>query len=179
MGDHLYAPIGSGMMSAMELQETQDYDADPDTVFTMLCDRAWREDVCEATHAIDYSVSVEESGDTVVVTTTRVLPANVPEPIKSMVGDNIEIVQTESWSTTPDADEVRHAEVDVRISRQPASMTGTMTLAPRGAGTRQTVTGDVRVKIPLLGRRIEPEIAKAIRAALDKEGECARAYLAG
>jgi hypothetical protein len=163
------------MMAAMELEEIQDYDADPEAVFAMLCDQSWREEVCRATHAIDYSVSVDESDDSITVRTTRVLPANVPEPIKSLVGEHIEIVQTETWST---ADSItRHAEIDVRIARQPASMTGTMTLEPRGAGTRQTVVGDIRVRIPLLGRRLEPELAKAVRAALDKEGECARAYL--
>jgi hypothetical protein len=167
-----------GMMSAMELQETRDYDADPETVFAMLRDKAWREEVCQATHAVDYSVDVEEADDGVVtIEITRVLPANVPEPFKSMVGDHIEIVQTETWS--PAEDDVRHADIEVHVSKQPASMTGTMTLAPHGAGTRQTVTGDVRVRIPLLGRRIEPELAKAIRAALDVEAEQGRAYLDG
>jgi len=166
------------MMTAMELHEVQDYDADPDAVFAMFCDQTWREEVCRATHAIDYSVSVEESDGGVTVRTTRVLPAKVPEPIKSMVGEHIEIIQTETWSATIDGSP-RHADIDVRIAQQPASMTGTMTLEPHGSGTRQTVVGDVRVKIPLLGRRLEPEIAKAIRAALDKEGECARAYLTG
>jgi hypothetical protein len=170
--------VGSGMMAAMELQEIQDYDADTDAVFAMLCDQAWREEVCRATHAVDYSVTVEESDAGVTVRTTRVLPAKVPEPIKSMVGEHIEIVQTETWSAGSDGC-ARRAELDVRIARQPASMTGTMTLEPHGSGTRQTVVGDIRVKIPLLGRRLEPEIAKTIRAALDKEGECARAYLTG
>lgn len=162
----------------MKLEESQVYDADPDTVFAMLCDRAWREEVCRATHAVDFSVEVEETADGVTVRTTRLLPAEVPEPVKSMVGDHIEIVQDETWHPA-DGDGVRRADVDVRISRQPASMIGTMTLRPHGSGTRQTVTGDIRVRIPLLGRRLEPEIAEAIRAALDKEGECARAYLAG
>jgi hypothetical protein len=165
------------MMTAMELQETQDFDADPERVFAMFCDQAWREEVCRATHAIDYSVTVEKSGDTVVVRTTRVLPAQVPEPAKSLVGDTLEIVQTESWTAEPDGDSKRRAEVDLRISKQPASMTGTITLQPNGPGTRRTVTGDIRVRIPLLGRRIEPEIAKAISAALTKEQECARPYL--
>jgi hypothetical protein len=165
------------MMTGMELRETQDYDADPDRVFAMFCDRAWREEVCRATHAIDFSVSVEESGGTVVVRTTRVLPADVPEPAKSLVGDTIEIAQAESWTAEPDGDGTRRAEVDLRISKQPASMTGTITLRPNGSGTRRTVIGDIRVRIPLLGRRIEPEIAKAIRAGLDKEHQCAHPYL--
>jgi Protein of unknown function (DUF2505) len=165
------------MMAAMELQETRDYDADPEAVFAMFCDKAWREDVCQATHAVEYEVDIEESDDGLVtVNTTRVLPAKVPEPIKSMVGDHIEIEQTETW---PPADgDVRNAEIEVHIARQPASMTGTITLEPHGAGTRQTVTGQIRVRIPLLGRRLEPELAKAIRAALDTEAEHGQAYLA-
>lgn len=165
------------MMSAMDLQETQEFDADPDRVFAMLCDQAWREEVCRATHAIDYSVSVEKSDGTVTVRTTRVLPAEIPEPFKSMVGDRIEIVQVETWPAEPDRDGTRQAEVDMQISKQPASMTGTITLQPNGSGSRRSVNGDIRVKIPLLGRRIEPEIAKAVRAALDKEQQSARTYL--
>jgi Protein of unknown function (DUF2505) len=161
----------------MELQEAQDFDAAPDRVYAMFCDQAWREEVCRAMHAIDYAVSIEKSADTVVVRTTRVLPAQVPEPAKSLVGDTLEIVQTESWTAEPDGDGTRRAEVDLRISKQPASMTGTITLQPNGSATRRTVTGDIRVKIPLLGRRIEPEIAKAIRTALSKEIQCARPYL--
>lgn len=165
------------MMSAMNLQETQEFDADPDRVFAMLCDQAWREEVCRATHALDYSVSVEESDGTVTVRTTRVLPAEIPEPFKSMVGDRIEIVQVETWPAAPDGDGARRAEVDLQISKQPASMTGTIDLQSNGSRTRRTVNGDIRVKIPLLGRRIEPEIAKAVRAALDKEEQSARTYL--
>lgn len=167
------------MMSAMKLEETQDYDAPPGRVYAMLCDRAWREEVCRATHSIDYAVSVEESGEIVTVRTTRVLPAQVPQAVKAMVGDTLEIVQTETWTAGPDGDATRRADVDLQVTKQPASMTGTITLEPRGSGTRRTVVGDIRVSIPLLGRRIEPEIAKAIRAALDKEQESARAYLSG
>jgi uncharacterized protein DUF2505 len=167
------------MMSAMDLQETQDFDADPDRVFAMLCDQAWREQVCRATHSIDYSVGVEQSGGTVTVRTTRVLPAEIPEPFKSMVGNTIEIVQVESWPADPDGSGARRAEIDLQISKQPASMTGTITLQSNGSGSRRTVNGDIRVRIPLLGRRIEPEIAKAVRAALDNEREAARTYLAG
>ena len=105
------------MMSAMNLQETQEFDADPDRVFAMLCDQAWREEVCRATHAIDYSVSVEKSGGTVTVRTTRVLPAEIPEPFKSMVGDRIEIVQVETWPAEPDRDGTRQAEVDMTRRR--------------------------------------------------------------
>jgi hypothetical protein len=165
------------MMAAMELQETRDYDADPETVFAMFCDKAWREDVCQATHAVEYTVEIEESENGLLtVNTTRVLPAKVPEPIKSMVGEHIEIEQTETWP--PVDGDVRHAEIEVHIARQPASMTGTITLEPHGTGTRQTVTGQIRVRIPLLGRRLEPELAKAIRAALDTEAEHGQAYLA-
>jgi hypothetical protein len=167
------------MMSAMKLEETQDYDAPPDRVYAMLCDRAWREEVCRATHAIDYTVSVEESGETVTVRTTRVLPAEVPQAVKAMVGDTLEIVQTETWTAGPDGVGTRRADVDLQVTKQPASMTGTITLEPHGSGSRRTVVGDIRVRIPLLGRRIEPEIAKAIRAALDKEQESARTYLSG
>lgn len=161
----------------MELRETIEYDAPPDEVFAMLCDQAWREQVCAATHALRWNVTIDSSGPEVTVTVVREVPAQVPTAVRSMVGDTLEIVATEAWGpAAPDGS--RHADLQVLVSRQPASMTGGIQLEPTGAGSRETVVGEVKVDVPFFGRTIEPEVAKAIRAALVVEGETGRAYLA-
>ncbi len=165
------------MMNAMEMTETLTYDAEPTRVFEMLCDKSWREDVCKAVRAIDYAVSIEENGDELVVTTRRVLPARVPDAVRRLTGDTLTITQVERWGAAS-ADGSRTADLDVRVSGQPAGMTGDMHLSPVPGGTTHLVRGDVRVTVPFLGKKVEPQMARAFRAAVRTEGEVGRAYLA-
>jgi len=160
----------------MELLEALDYDAPPERVFAMLCDKAWRERVCEESRALRWDVRVDPRRDGATVTVVRVLPAQVPDVVKSMVGETIETVQTERWGPAG-ADGSRHGDFHVQIKGQPATVTGEVRLEPSGSGTRQAVVGDVRVKIPFIGKRIEPEIAKAIRAGIGVEHRLGVAYL--
>ena len=71
----------------------------------------------------------------------------------------------EQWSA-PEPNGARTAAVNLTVKGQPASMTGTMVLAPAPEGSTELVTGEVKVGIPFLGRQIEPEIVKVIEAAL-------------
>lgn len=169
--------VTKDMMGLMELHETLEYDADPDTVFAMLCDQSWREDVCRDVHALSYDVTVRQEGDTVVVRTERTMPAQVPDAIKKFVGDTIVVEQVETWGPAA-ADGARTADLVVDVKGKPARMEGTVTLAPVDGGSHEDIRGDVLVRIPLVGGKIEPEIVKAIRAAIRVEGTSGRAYLA-
>ncbi len=166
------------MMGRMELAETLEYDADPDTVFAMLCDKSWREEVCRDVHALSFDVSVRQEGDTVVIRTERTMPAEVPDAVKKFVGDTIVVEQVETWGTRG-ADGARTADLAVDVKGKPAQMVGTVTLEPVDGGSHEEIRGDVKVRIPFVGGRIEPEIVKAIRAAIRAEGASGRAYLAG
>ena len=159
------------------MNETLTYDADPATVFAMLCDKRWRERVCEAMHAVDHTVTMVESGDRVTVTTKRTMPAMVPEAVRRVTGDTITITQVEQWGPAA-TDGSRVADLQVSIAGQPAGMRGNVRLTPAGNGSTHAYRGDVKVNLPFLGKKIEPELVKAIRAAIRKEGDVGRAHLA-
>ncbi|MGH3423600.1 MAG: DUF2505 domain-containing protein [Nocardioidaceae bacterium] len=153
----------------MRLNESVPYEgATPQQVFELICDEGFRDDVCEKVHAVSHDVTVERDGDTAKVTITRVMPADVPDFIKKITGETVEVVQTEKWAR-PDADGSRTGTVEVRITGQPASMTGKTAVRAATGGATLSVDGDVTVKIPLLGKRFEPELANAIIAALRTE----------
>jgi uncharacterized protein YndB with AHSA1/START domain len=162
----------------MELRVETDYPAAPEAVFALLRDKAFRAAVCEATHAITHTVEVEATGEHVVVRTTQVLPAIIPDFVKKMVGETLEVEQTERWEPAQ-ASGAHSGAVSVKVTGQPAGMEGTRKLEASVNGTRGSVFGQVSVKVPFFGARIEPEIAAALKAAIDKEGEVARAWLAG
>ncbi|MGH3355506.1 MAG: DUF2505 domain-containing protein [Nocardioidaceae bacterium] len=162
----------------MDLRSELNYDAAPDDVFTMLCDEAFRTAVCKATGSTSYDVAVSRDGDGAQVRVRRVLPAQVPDFAKKFVGDHIEVVQTERWGG-PGPDGGRSADLKVEIPGKPGSVTGSVTLSPSAGGSRELITGDIKVSIPLVGRKLEGEVHRGITAAIKVEQRVGTKWLAG
>ncbi len=153
----------------MKLAESFNYEgADVESVFALISDQAFRTESCANQGATDYDVTVEASGGGVTVTLMRTQEAEMPDFVKKLTGNTVKVKQTEVWSA-PDADGSRTANVKVSIIGQPAEMVGTAKLKAAGSGTEFTVNGDVKVSIPFIGKKIEPEVAKAITASLREE----------
>lgn len=156
----------------MKLNETYSYgDADVESVFGLISSKDFRTEAAEDAGAGDVDIDVAESGGSVTITIVRTQPADAPDFVKKLTGDTVKVKQTEKWAA-PDADGTRRADVKVSIIGQPAEMLGTAVLrTTSGGGTEFTVNGDVTVKIPFIGKKIEPEVAKAIRGSLKGEVE--------
>lgn len=152
----------------MKIQQSYSYPAGIDAVYALITDKAFRSEACEQQGSLDYDVSVESDGDGHVVTIKRTMPAQMPEFVKKITGDTVKVVQTENWGPA-DSSGNRAADVKVEIVGQPAQMKGTATLTGGLEATEFTVDGDVKVALPIIGRKIEPEVAKAIKAALDAD----------
>jgi hypothetical protein len=165
------------MMDRMDVREEIVYDASPDAVFEMMCDKAFREKVCRAIGSIRYDVSVERTGDTAHIRNDRVMEADLPDVAKKVVGDTIELVQTEDWGAR-ESDGARSADFRVEIPGKPGAITGTVTLSPTREGSREVVAGQVKVSIPFVGRKLEQEVARGLKAALEVEGRVGARWLA-
>ena len=148
----------------------------PARVYELATDADFRGEVCEATHALDYDVSVDAHDDTAKVVVSRTMPADVPDFMKKMIGETVDVVQTEDWGA-PDADGQRTADVVVQIKGQPAVMNGTAAIVASGGEVVMQIEGDLKVSIPFFGKKVEPEIAKGIYAAVDKEQQTAATHL--
>ena len=150
------------------------YDAPPEDVAEMLADRTFRERVCEAMDSTRFDVSVEGAGEgmKVVVDQTQ-KAAGIPSFAKKFVGDTVQIIQRESWGSET------AAELVLEIPGKPGSLVGDIRLAVDGEGTVETVSGELKVKVPMLGGKLEELIARMIRAALRTEEKVGRAWLAG
>ncbi len=160
----------------MQVSRRQTYEAGPDRVWAMLTDPAYRDEVCAATGALSYDVdsAADDAGGTVRV--SRALPAPGHKAVRKLVGDTVTVEQTETWGPAEE-DGTRRAELRLVVKGQPASMTGTSTLAPDGSGATLDVEGELRVRIPLVGGSLERELATAITAGLAQELEVGRRYL--
>lgn len=154
----------------MKLNETFSYRADVETVYALITDQAFRTESCANQGAQDYDVTVDAHGDGATVTVIRTQDADLPDFVKKLTGNTVKVKQTEVWGG-PDGNGDRNADVKVSIIGQPAEMTGKARLSADGDGSEFTLNGDVKVSIPFIGKKMEPEVAKAITASLREEVE--------
>jgi hypothetical protein len=149
----------------MKFTETFTYsDTDVESVYALVSDAAFREESAAKSGGTEIEVTVEPYGDGHVVTIVRSQTADMPDVIKKFVGDTVKVKQTETWGG-PDASGNRSADLKFTVIGQPADMTGTATLT-QGDDPLFTLEGDVKVNVPFLGKKIEPEIVKAIVAGV-------------
>ncbi|PKH37186.1 DUF2505 domain-containing protein [Nocardioides alpinus] len=158
------------MMGVMKkLTKTLTYDAPAEAVTAMLDDPAFRQAVLERQRVLRGSVDID--GDVARIEQVR-SGADIPSFARSFVGDEIVIVQTETW-TSPTA-----AQIELAIPGKPGEAVGTLVLVESGGTTTETVELAVTVRIPLVGGKVEGMIADMVKHALDKEHEVGVEWLA-
>jgi uncharacterized protein YndB with AHSA1/START domain len=160
------------MMCAMEFRTELSYDASPDEVFAMLSDPAFREQVAEAQEvvSVDVRLTPTDDGFTLIidqVQNTKDLPAIA----KKIAGDATQAVITEEWSSHTSG------SISITAPGKPTAASGTITLAPDGDGTVEIVELDVKVKVPLVGGKLERLMADTIESGFRVEHTVGRAWL--
>jgi Protein of unknown function (DUF2505) len=162
----------------MDLRTEQRYDADPATVFDMLTDEAFLARKAQATGALRHEGSVDRDGDRVTVRLLRVMPPEVPDFVRRFVGDSIDLDQTDVWEPAA-ADGSRTGSIRITMGGAPVQLTGSMRLAPSGAGSKASIDAQIKAAIPLFGGKIEKAVHDALLQAVRVEEETGRAWLDG
>jgi hypothetical protein len=143
-------------------------------VHSMLADPDFRRAVCDRMGVLRNEVTIEASGEGMTVVIDQIQASQgIPSFAKKFVGEEIQIVQSEEWSTPVKGD------IHVTIPGKPGEMTGTALLAEDPDGTTETVNMSVKVNIPVVGGRIEGLIAGLLSKALRAEHQEGVEYLAG
>ncbi len=157
---------------AKRLVHEMAYDAPMSDVAAMLADPAFREEVCERQGVISAMVSIDSDDAGMQVTIDQVQSARgIPSFARKFVGEEINIIQEESWSTPTEGD------ITVTIPGKPGEMTGTARLTQSGGTTTETVEMTIKVSIPLVGGKIEGLISDLLLDALQAENAVGRDYL--
>jgi len=151
----------------MKLNVENRYAATVEQTFVSHITRSVREEACRQSGAKSWSVDIAEAADGGArVQVDRTMSPELPDYIAKLIGGSVTIRQIEEWSA-PAADGSRTATVKLTIVGQPASMNGRAELVPTpDGGSKEVITGDVKVAVPIIGSRFEPEIAKVIEAGM-------------
>ncbi len=156
------------------LRHEMRYDgATPGQVYAMLSNPEFRDRVCEYQRYPRRTVAITPSGAGMTVKIDQYRPATeVPSFARKLVGEELNIVQEESWSSPTNGD------LHVTIPGKPGDMLGTITLVGDATGTTETVAVDVKASIPLIGGKIEGLISEMLVRALRAETKVGRIWLA-
>jgi carbon monoxide dehydrogenase subunit G len=159
-------------MCAMKVRHEIRYDATPEAVFEMLADPEFRERACEAQDVISADVRLERSGDGFTLVVDQLQKTDdLPSFARTFAGDSTQAIQREEW-----ADATR-GTLRIEAPGKPTSASGTITLEPDGSGTREVVELEIKVKVPLIGGKLEKLMAEKVSSGMDVEHEVGVAYL--
>ena len=162
------------MMTAMKIRHEMSYDARVDEVYAMLTDPAFRQKSCAAMGVVSADVSVDAVGSGMTVVIDQVQRTEgIPSFAKKFAGETTPAIQTEEW------DDSSGASLVVTTPGKPSRISGRLTLTADGDRTVEAFEGEAKVKVPLLGGKLEPLMADLFKAGMDKEHAAGVAWLAG
>jgi hypothetical protein len=140
-----------------------------DQVSAMLMTPAFREAVCDAQRdMVRRTVSVDGTSVTVDQTQSG---DRIPGFAKKFVGDEIRILQEETWGSP------LRGDITVTIPGKPGQIAGTATVEEVGSGVVERVVLEIRVGIPLVGGKIEGLVGDKLLKSLKTENEVGRRWL--
>lgn len=162
------------MMTPMRFRHELAYDSPPDEVFAMLADPAFREKVAAAQEVVSADITLTPNGEGFDLVSDQVQDtAGLPTIAKKIAGDTTQAVITEHWA------DARGGSLEITAPGKPTSAVGTIALLESGSGTSEVVELEIKVKVPLIGGKLESLMADTIRAGIEVEQTVGAAWLAG
>ena len=162
------------MMPTMKLRHEISYDAPLADVYAMLADPAFRKASADAMGVISADVTITPQGDGIRVHIDQVQPTDgVPGFAKRFAGETTRAVQTEEW------DSPAGGTITIETPGKPTSIKGTLALSESGGRTTETLEAEVKVKVPLIGGKLESLMADLVAKGMDQEQGAGVAWLEG
>ena len=162
------------MMAPMLFRHELTYAAPPDEVFAMLADPAFREKVCAAQDVVSAEITLTPNGSGFDLVSEQVQDtAGLPSIAKKIVGDTTTAVLTEHW------DDASVGTLAIEAPGKPTSARGSITLQATASGTTEVIELEIKVKVPLIGGKLEGLMADTIKSGIEIEQTVGAAWLAG
>ncbi len=163
----------------MKVQYDKDVLADPTGIFSVLTNEDFLRGYASA-GAVEFDVDVHHADGVTTTRVCRTLPtAMMPAVARRFVGSHIEVVELVSWSRVRPETWHGDAAVDIAVSGRDARFRGRTALEPATGGARYSLTGDVVIKLPLVGGTVERLAADALLKAVDAQVLAAAEHAGG
>jgi uncharacterized protein YndB with AHSA1/START domain len=156
----------------MKFRHELRYDATPAEVFAMLADPAFREAACAAQDVISAAVRLDRKGDGFTLVIDQLQRTDdLPGFARTFAGDSTQAIQRETWTGTSGGD------LEIEAPGKPTRVVGTIRLEADGTGTTEVVELEIKVKVPLIGGKLEKLMAEKVKHGMDLEHQVGRTWL--
>jgi hypothetical protein len=156
----------------MKFRHELQYDAPPGEVFEMLADPAFRQAACEAQDVISADVQLERDGDGFTLVIDQLQRTDdLPGFARTFAGESTQAIQRETWTSSDGG------SLEIEAPGKPTRMVGTIRLEPTGRGTTEVVELEIKVKVPLIGGKLEKLMADKVQNGMDLEHQVGRVWL--
>lgn len=156
----------------LEFSQSVTYPGTVDEVVAMFLSPGYQERRF-GSFVVEGSSSAVVEGDRITFSGT-VRPELIPSAASRFVKGDLRVSFVEEWSRD---EAVARSRSTVTVEGAPVSFRAVSVLSPSGQGAERDVTGDVSVRIPLLGGRIEKEAVARAGRVIERERKLAASWL--
>jgi hypothetical protein len=147
---------------------TINYAQDIDTVYRFVTDPDRIKKRCEASGERNVRIQVEESGGTLVITSTREIDSDLPGFAKKLFSATNTIVERREWR---DAGDKKTCRSHIDVVGTPGKIDSNITISPSGSGCTYDIEFEVTAKVPLIRKKLEEFVAKTTMDGMREEHE--------
>ena len=147
---------------------TFQYDQDVDTVFELLTDPDYLVERCEALGESNIDCEITEYDDKTVIEMSRDVERELPSALAKLFSSTQTIKVVEEWEDDGDG---KSGKTTMDIVGQPASILATFSLQPTDDGCEYIYDMKAKVKIPIVGKKVEKFILSQVAEDVPKEIE--------
>jgi carbon monoxide dehydrogenase subunit G len=146
--------------------------ANPKSVFEMLIDPDFLAAKVKLAKSGDFTLSGTSPNLQILV--NRTVEADFPPIVKKFVGENLVVNETQSWKK--DSENHYSATFNLEIPNAPVEITGEIKVFGKSEAT-VSITGQVKVNIPIFGAAAEPNVVNEITKVLADEESLCRSWI--
>jgi hypothetical protein len=144
------------------------YAQDIDTVYRFVTDPDRIKKRCEASGERNVRIQVEESGGTLIITSTREIDSDLPGFAKKLFSATNTIVERREWR---DAGDKKTCKSHIDVVGTPGKIDSNITISPSGSGCTYDIEFEVTAKVPLIRKKLEEFVAKTTMDGMREEHE--------
>ncbi|WP_206192465.1 DUF2505 domain-containing protein [Scrofimicrobium canadense] len=160
----------------MKFQEDYAYPAAFDRIWQMYQDPDYTVKRLAAAHLDDAQVQVKGDDSKFRVEVSALIPASdLPSVAQRFVKSDVQVTLVEEW--TRSGTDAATGTSQIVAKGAPVSFTSQSTLTGAGNETQRSMSGDVKVSIPLVGGRIEKEAVKYVPRLVQGELDASSVWL--